>query len=255
MERRLDDGIPFLLLVTSNNANIKRFGVPLWILTPVLRPSTAAEVAYNNAHSKTRVVVERTFGVLKGRFCAISHSGGFLHYAPAKVSKIVLACCILHNMARKAGCEDLWDGVVDDPITTVEAEQRGNLVRTHSRGCWRQTIPMSGISSRREQLWRCCESNLGEVPKEAHSGQIQRRWSDMKRRDQRFLGRVRDQYVPYAELPGKRHCARRRHESSKSEESLDQTPLLDLYDPPNPQEEPGQLDHQEEAAGPAILAA
>ncbi|XP_068120917.1 all-trans-retinol 13,14-reductase-like isoform X2 [Hyperolius riggenbachi] len=48
-----------------------------WLLTPVLHPTTAPEQAYNLAHKKTRVVMERTFGVIKSRFRAVSLSGGF----------------------------------------------------------------------------------------------------------------------------------------------------------------------------------
>ncbi|XP_068100249.1 putative nuclease HARBI1 [Hyperolius riggenbachi] len=103
-----------------------------WTLTPVLRPTTAAEIAYNKAHTKTRVVVERTFGVLKGRFRAVSHSGGFLHYSPAKVAKIFLACCVLHNLARKAGLELTNEDMVEEdeiPIEMSESETRGNEAR------------------------------------------------------------------------------------------------------------------------------
>ncbi|XP_068103245.1 putative nuclease HARBI1 [Hyperolius riggenbachi] len=103
-----------------------------WLLTPVGRASTAAEMAYNSAHSRTRVVVERTFGVLKGRFRAISLSGGHLRYSPGKVCKIVMACCVLHNMARKAGLELNEEIPEDDdmPIDDVEAERGGNAART-----------------------------------------------------------------------------------------------------------------------------
>lgn len=45
-------------------------GYPLkeWLLTPFLSPSNPQEEKYNEALSKTRIVVERAFGVLKSRF-------------------------------------------------------------------------------------------------------------------------------------------------------------------------------------------
>lgn len=45
-------------------------GYPLkeWLLTPFLSPSNPQEEKYNESLSKTRIVVERAFGVLKSRF-------------------------------------------------------------------------------------------------------------------------------------------------------------------------------------------
>ncbi|XP_029452640.1 putative nuclease HARBI1 [Rhinatrema bivittatum] len=44
------------------------YGCKPWLLTPLQSPCTAAEKRYNEAHGSTRNVIERTFGVLKGRF-------------------------------------------------------------------------------------------------------------------------------------------------------------------------------------------
>lgn len=45
-------------------------GYPLepWLMTPKSDPTTAPECRYNSSHAKTRNVIERCFGVLKGRF-------------------------------------------------------------------------------------------------------------------------------------------------------------------------------------------
>ena len=39
-----------------------------YLITPVQNPGTPAENHFNYIHSKTRMVVERAFGVLKSRF-------------------------------------------------------------------------------------------------------------------------------------------------------------------------------------------
>ncbi|KAJ1162290.1 hypothetical protein NDU88_002758 [Pleurodeles waltl] len=73
------------------------YGIQPW-LTPIGNPSTAAEHAYNDAHRKTRTIVERTFRILKSRFRCLDISGGSLLYSPEMVCKIILSCAILHNI-------------------------------------------------------------------------------------------------------------------------------------------------------------
>ena len=61
-------------------------------------PQNAKEL-FNHRHSSLRNVIERTFGVLKKRFPIIA-SGTEPHYDVDTMTKIVLACCILHNFLR-----------------------------------------------------------------------------------------------------------------------------------------------------------
>lgn len=59
-------------------------------------PNTPEEY-YTQRLTSTRSIIERVNGVLKMRFrCLIQYRA--LQYAPAKVAKIVKACCVLHNM-------------------------------------------------------------------------------------------------------------------------------------------------------------
>ncbi|XP_066990472.1 putative nuclease HARBI1 [Macrobrachium rosenbergii] len=55
---------------------------------------TKEQQIYNYRVSRARNVVERTFGMLSSRF-RILHST--INLSPTKVSKIILACCYLHN--------------------------------------------------------------------------------------------------------------------------------------------------------------
>ena len=66
-------------------------------MTPVTNPTTVSEIGYNDAHAKTRNIVERCFGVLKSRFRCLDKTGGTLLYTPEKVCQIFVASSVLHN--------------------------------------------------------------------------------------------------------------------------------------------------------------
>ncbi|XP_021732162.1 protein ANTAGONIST OF LIKE HETEROCHROMATIN PROTEIN 1-like [Chenopodium quinoa] len=62
------------------------------------RVPASAEEYFNMKHSKARNVIERTFGLLKGRW-AILRSPSF--FSTRTQGRIVTACAILHNLIRK----------------------------------------------------------------------------------------------------------------------------------------------------------
>lgn len=73
-----------------------------YMMTPYREPNTQPQEKYNTLHSSARNTVERTFGILKGRFrCLLVHR--VLHYDPVMVAKITIACCVLHNICNRAG--------------------------------------------------------------------------------------------------------------------------------------------------------
>lgn len=66
-------------------------------MTPISgAEDNSPEAFYNDRHLTARNSVERTIGLLKGRFrCLLVHR--VLNYHPDIVAKIVIACCFAHR--------------------------------------------------------------------------------------------------------------------------------------------------------------
>ncbi|KAJ1153138.1 hypothetical protein NDU88_005900 [Pleurodeles waltl] len=98
-----------------------------WLLTPVRNPRTRAEERYNEAHGQTRRVIERTFGLLKARFRCLHMTGVSLFYSPKKVCQIIVACCMLHNLALRQQVPFLQengpDGGVVAAVEPVDSDE------------------------------------------------------------------------------------------------------------------------------------
>ncbi|KAB0798063.1 hypothetical protein PPYR_09056 [Photinus pyralis] len=100
-----------------HNRLIGDSGYPLepWLFTPfnVVQAGTP-EARYNDLHKSTRNVIERTNGIMKGRFRSLLKHR-VLHYHPAKAAYIIYAAAVLHNIALWANLE-LQEGemVLDD---------------------------------------------------------------------------------------------------------------------------------------------
>ena len=80
--RSLDDGV--------------LLGDSPFLMTPFATTRTPSQEAYNSAHTKTRVVIEQTFGRWKRRFHVLHAE---IRMAPEKVCMIVGACAVLYNIS------------------------------------------------------------------------------------------------------------------------------------------------------------
>ena len=117
----LDDGI---LLGDSG------YACRPFMMTPYSNPSTPAQVAYNEAHCKTRVIIEQTFGCWKRRFHVL-HSE--IRMAPEKVCIIIGACAVLHNITTILN-EPMEDGDASDEMNVGNVycgPDQGQAVRNY----------------------------------------------------------------------------------------------------------------------------
>ena len=69
---------------------------------------TESQLRFNRALSQARVVVERAFGILKGRWRCLYKP---LEEKTSRVPTTIMACCVLHNI-----CIDVGDPSAKDPI-------------------------------------------------------------------------------------------------------------------------------------------
>ncbi|XP_063634875.1 putative nuclease HARBI1 [Cydia splendana] len=99
-------------------------GYPLreYLMTPVDGAAEdSPEGRYNDVQKRARSIIERTFGILKGRWrCLLAARE--LYYRPDMVGKIVVACSVLHNMCTMARLEPLE--LEPDEIAAEEDLQR-----------------------------------------------------------------------------------------------------------------------------------
>ncbi|XP_074592484.1 uncharacterized protein LOC141848355 [Curcuma longa] len=73
-------------------------------------PETAEEF-FNMKHSRARNVIERCFGLLKGRWKILASPSFF----PMQTQvRIIIACCLLHNLIRKFMSHDPLECILDE---------------------------------------------------------------------------------------------------------------------------------------------
>lgn len=87
-------------LIITFNVYLGDSGYPLepWCITPYRSPEeNSLEAQFNEVHSKARSTVERTIGILKGRWKILSNDKRS-RYSPEKIALFGNACAALHNL-------------------------------------------------------------------------------------------------------------------------------------------------------------
>uniref|UniRef100_A0A915J722 DDE Tnp4 domain-containing protein n=1 Tax=Romanomermis culicivorax TaxID=13658 RepID=A0A915J722_ROMCU len=74
----------------------KGYACKPYLLTPYKNPSSPSQKRYNSRLTRTRVLIEQTFGRWKRRFSFL-HSGSRLD--PERTCRAIVTCAILHNIA------------------------------------------------------------------------------------------------------------------------------------------------------------
>ncbi|XP_061071714.1 uncharacterized protein LOC133105555 [Conger conger] len=85
----------------GNGHLIAHSGYPLnpWLLPPLPNAHTKADVRYSEALRLTQGAVGRTVRLLKARFSCLDRCVLPLQCSPRRSARVILACCVLHNMA------------------------------------------------------------------------------------------------------------------------------------------------------------
>ncbi|KAA0066207.1 retrotransposon protein [Cucumis melo var. makuwa] len=105
---------------------------------------TNAKEYFNMKHSSARNVIERTFGVLKGRWAILRGKS----YYPLQVQcRTILACALLHNLINRemTYCDDVEDEDEGDSTyaTTTASEDIQYIETTNEWSQWRDDLAAS----------------------------------------------------------------------------------------------------------------
>lgn len=104
------------------------YAIVPWLLTPFSPALNRHEITFNTFHKKERVIIERVFGQLKKRFPIL---GNLIRIKLDNIPKTVIACAVLHNIAKYLNddidyVEEVGDGR-DDNDEPIEIEEENDI--------------------------------------------------------------------------------------------------------------------------------
>lgn len=132
-----------------------------YMLTPLAAPRTPGEERYQATHIYMRNAIERLFGVIKRRFPSLVTG---LQIKVETVLGIIVACCIIHNIAVQNN--DFGDDFEDVPVGQDEVYivrlslrlLRTNLILTVKKAISRGSIDWTLIVFKVKKLLDFSES-------------------------------------------------------------------------------------------------
>ncbi|XP_050262372.1 uncharacterized protein LOC126706846 [Quercus robur] len=141
----VDSGLPigtsFLPPHKSNRYHVQEFNSSG-------RRITSKKELYNYRHSSLRMVIERSFGVLKARFPILNLMPNF---KPIRQRYVVIVCCALHNFIRMNNRSDelfRTIGESDGEGSVTNGEGSGDVGASTSSATQRHVLEMSSASKR-----------------------------------------------------------------------------------------------------------
>nr|XP_029712223.1 putative nuclease HARBI1 [Aedes albopictus] len=108
------------------------YAIAPWLMTPYRNPDTPVRVNYNKIFCRERVVIERVFGQVKRRFPFLQNT---VRMATHRVPSMILACFVLHNVAKFLQDEDFEgdDENSDGPSNVTFSETGDVKIRGRNR--------------------------------------------------------------------------------------------------------------------------
>lgn len=99
------------------------YGAKNWLIPPSRRnPHHGNEIWFNKHRKTTRRLIEDSIGILKEKFPCLNH----LRLQPQKAARVILTCCILHNIARTIDREEVniphHDEIEDEIVNNQEED-------------------------------------------------------------------------------------------------------------------------------------
>ncbi|XP_049794950.1 putative nuclease HARBI1 [Schistocerca nitens] len=113
------------------------YGIAPWLITPFQNPETPDERAYNRLHSKERAIIERCIGQVKRRFPILQNK---IRLAQTKIPSVIIACFVLHDVAKHVGDEDFEAPSDDDNNLPVLGEEEAGNVRARGTNRRREIV-------------------------------------------------------------------------------------------------------------------
>jgi hypothetical protein len=114
-------------------------GYPIkpWLLTPYRDNGhlTRDEVKFNKSLSRARSVIERAFGMLKGRFRRLQHIDV---HSIENINKVILAACTLHNVCI-LNADELEDSFLEQDEPN-EYPGQDNIPRNDAEGALKRIL-------------------------------------------------------------------------------------------------------------------